>query len=643
MIQVSNIMNRILINCLAIVFFVSLIACGGAKKAVIGPADINLAKNNGTLESLYDQAGKLAAESRGSSAEEFIQIQSKIAQLLVQDRVALVTDTLANKKTEYAMVDRTTLDELKKSITNMQQWDPNRYKLVLPMVQQALDKTNFEIGDAIAKAGNLSNKVVEKMSWLKKSAILAGEGQPEYMNYSKDLSEAIKQLSSSGRDAYKRRMYNIALESAQKGISLDPGNIQFESLLSQSEAALFEQEFRTALENGKPESAYQAFVEIADKPIMLQIRKKMERNILFLANYFAGNAQTSYNKNDLYTAYTEFKRARDIQQKLALNSRGFIQEKKFLDLIMQKANLLQDANGQKLALLNVIKEFDPAYPTLEKNMAKVVDEISNRATTKLAVSEFKEVLSSNSVVASVGRRVASKLEKILFEKLAGELQIVTDISNVQGDQFSGVALSIDGEVLQAAIETSKNQGQRSLNVQTGTSKTETEEYAKWKKRKRGDAPTQYVEEKIMEDVTIRVEHIRKIAVVEVAFRIVEPLTQKVLLTDNLTKEAKHQGESTNEFQKGSFHQSYVDANLPSDIKIMDNLATELSKELGQVLSNYLARPEKVFQQKFELASEQGNFPMAVEMLSNAVVIADKKGQPNGAWLATLIEQVLAAK
>ena len=541
------------------------------------------------------------------------------------------------------MVDRATLLGLKKSISNMQQWDPKRYNLVLPMVQQALDKTNFEIGDAIAKASNHSNDVVKKMFWLKKSAILAGKAQPENQNYSKEFAKTISQLSRSGRDAYKRRMYNIALESAQKGISLDPGNIQFESLLSQSEAALFEQEFRTALENGKPESAYRAFIKVADKPIMLQIRKKMERNILFLANYFAGNAQTSYNKNDLYTAYTEFKRARDIQEKLTLNSRGFIQEKKYLDLIMQKANSLQDASGQKLALLSVIKEFDSAYPTLEESMAKVMDEISNRATTKLAVSEFKEVLSSNSVVASVGRRVASKLEKSLFEKLAGELQIVTDISNVQGDQFSGVALSIDGEVLQAAIETSKNQGQRSLNVQTGINKIETEEYVKWKKRKRGDAPTRYIEEKIMENVIIRVEHIRKIAVVEVAYRIVEPLTQKVLLTDNLIKEVKHQGESTNEFQKGSFHQSYVAADLPSDIKIMDNLATELSTELGIALSSYLASPEKVFHQKFELALGQGNYPMAVEMLSNAVVIADKKGQSNSEWSATLIQQVLSAK
>lgn len=620
-----------------------MLACGGAKKAVIGPSDISQAKNEGTLEPLYDQATKLAVESRGSTKKEFIRVQSEIAQLLVQERVSLVNATLANKKTEYELVDRTNLLGLKDEINNMEQWDPERYQLILPMIQQALDKTNFEISDASAKAELNRDNIVEKMKWLKKSAVLAGSGQPENESYSKQLTESIKRLSSSGRDAYKRRMYNIALESAQKGIMLDPGNLQFESLLSQSEAALFEQEFRAALENGKPELAYQAFVEVADKPIMLQIRKKMERNILFLANYFAGNAKTAYDNGDFYAAYTEFKRGRDIQNKLSLNSKGFIQEKKFLDLIMQKAVTLKDAEGQKFALLSVVKEFDPAYPTLEESMSKVVEDISNRATTKLAVSEFKEVLSSNSVVGSVGRRVASKLEKILFEKLSNELQIVTDISSIQDDKFSGVALSIHGEVLQAAIETSNNQGQRSINVQTGINKIETEEYTKWKKRKRGDAPIRYIEEKIMEDVTIRVEHIRKLAVVEVAYRIVEPSTQKVLLTNNLIKEAKHQGESTNELQKGLFHQSYVAADLPSDIKVMDNLANEVSKDLGAALSNYLSSPEKVFQQKSNLALEHGDHLMAIEMLSNAVVIADKKQQSNTEWMATLKRQVLQEK
>jgi len=638
-------MNKIITNFVAVICISGMIACGGGKKALISQSDINQAQRNGTLESLYDQAGKLAAESRGSSKKEYLATQSKIAKLLVHERVALVNTTLKDDKTEYGYVSKEKLNYLQSKTANMKFWDSARYEMISKMLQKSLDDTNLEIASANASLKQSGTSIVDNMKWMKKVAVLSGENTAENQKYQKALAKNVEQLSNRGRDAYKKRMYNIAFESAQSGVTIDPGNIQFESLLMQSKAALFEQEFRAALENGKPESAYQAFVKISDKPLMRQIKEKMERSILLLANYFAGNAKKSYEKNELYIAYTEFQRARDIQNRLSISAKGFIQEKKFLDILMKKASLLNDknSNGHKFGLLSVIQEFDPAYPTLEQNMARMLDNIYNRATTKLSVSEFKEVLSSNSVVASVGRRVASKLEKTLFKNLGNELQIVTNSSSLQSDGFSGIVLALDGEVLQAAIEGSKNIGQRSMNVQTGINRIETEEYKKWKKRKRGDAPTQYIEEKIMENVTIQLEHIKKLAVVEVAYRIVEPSTQKVLLTDNIVKEGKYKGDSINEFQKGMFHQAYVEADLPSDIKIMDNLATELSDELGKSLTAYLASPEGVFYQKYQAAIEQGTPLKGIEMLSNAVVIANKKGKENSEWLSGLKKRVLEMK
>ncbi|MCF6194430.1 MAG: hypothetical protein L3J46_08890, partial [Kangiellaceae bacterium] len=345
---------------------------------------------------------------------------------------------------------------------------------------------------------------------------------------------------------------------------------------------------------------------------------------------------------------SDFKRARDIQRRLSISSLGFIQEKKYLDILMTRANDMESMPGARLGILSVVKELDPRYPTINEKMVMLKEQISNRATTKLAVSEFREVLSSNSVVASVGRRVSSKLEKILFEKLGGQLQIVAELnisSDIQDAQnaggYNGVALAIKGEVLQAAIETASNKGQRSINVQTGLKRTETEEYKKWSRRKRGEQPAQFNELKIMEDVVIHTENIKKSAVVEVAYRIVEPTTQRVLLTNNVTKEAQHSGTSTNEFPKGLFRQEYVDAALPSEIKIMDGLATQVSDELGQALLNYLASPEKVFYQKYEDAIERGEVVSGIELLSNATIMAESNNKAKPEWLATLQKLVLS--
>ncbi len=623
-------------------FITTLIACGGTKTALINQSDINQASESGQLAALYDKVDKMIIEARGSDKEQLISTRNDIAKRLVDQQEQQIATVLNEQKTEFGMVDRQSLQKLLQQAENVKKWDVSRYSSIVPALKAQLDRTEHAITEATNKSDRTDKDVVVQMGWLKQAAVLAGAGSNEEQLYQNRLSKNIEMLNAQGVEAFNKRMFNMSLSAAEKGLAIDPGNLQFESMQSQSEAALFEQNFRGALESGKPESAYQALQEIADKPLMQQVKKKMEKPILLLANYFANNAQVAYRKKDLALAYTEFQRGRDIQRKLERTNLGFIQEKEYLDLLMAKANAMQNAPGAVYALLTIIKEFDPAYPTLEKELTSYSQKLQNRATIKLSVSEFKEVLSSNSVVASVGRRVGSKLEKALFDGLGNQLQIVADLSVLPAPTaYSGDYLSVEGEVLQAAIETNTNKGQRSMNVLTAINKTETEEYADWKRRKRGEPPVQFNEEKVMEDVIIQVERIKKLAVAEVAYRIIEPATQKVLVTDNVVKEGKYSGDSVNEFQKGLFHQKYVSADLPSDIKIMDNLATELSDAVGKALITYLAKPEQKYFERFQQANSRGENINAVELLANAVVISFEDNATTQDWAAQLKQLVLS--
>jgi predicted house-cleaning noncanonical NTP pyrophosphatase (MazG superfamily) len=623
-------------------FITTLIACGGTKTALINQSDINQASESGQLAALYDKVDKMIIEARGSDKEQLISTRNDIAKRLVDQQEQQIATVLNEQKTEFGMVDRQSLQKLLQQAENVKKWDVSRYSSIVPALKAQLDRTEHAITEATNKSDRTAKDVVVQMGWLKQAAVLAGAGSNEEQLYQNRLSKNIEMLNAQGVEAFNKRMFNMSLSAAEKGLAIDPGNLQFESMQSQSEAALFEQNFRGALESGKPESAYQALQEIADKPLMQQVKKKMEKPILLLANYFANNAQVAYRKKDLALAYTEFQRGRDIQRKLERTNLGFIQEKEYLDLLMAKANAMQNAPGAVYALLTIIKEFDPAYPTLEKELTSYSQKLQNRATIKLSVSEFKEVLSSNSVVASVGRRVGSKLEKALFDGLGNQLQIVADLSVLPAPTaYSGDYLSVEGEVLQAAIETNTNKGQRSMNVLTAINKTETEEYADWKRRKRGEPPVQFNEEKVMEDVIIQVERIKKLAVAEVAYRIIEPATQKVLVTDNVVKEGKYSGDSVNEFQKGLFHQKYVSADLPSDIKIMDNLATELSDAVGKALITYLAKPEQKYFERFQQANSRGENINAVELLANAVVISFEDTPTKQDWTAQLKQLVLS--
>lgn len=640
-------MNKIINSYLVLILLSAAIACGGSKKALITQTEIESARSAGTLASLYHKSAKLKLESRGKAKEELAVIQSNIGNLLVSDMSKRVDSRLLGSKTEYGLVDKNILLSLLEKIQPMKAWNEKQFAINSSLISKSLEKTNDAIFEANTRAEQSKTDLVEHLEWKKKIAVLEGKGSDAELSYNNAVEKTITDLLAKGREAYQKRMYNLSLDAAEQGVAIDPGNLQFESLQTQSQTSLFEQEFQFALENGKPEVAYQSLVEISKKPIMVQIKNKMKRKILLLANYFASTAKQSYGSGDLYNAYKNFRRGRDVQHKLGLSAKGFIQEKEFLDLIMNKVDGITGTIGVKYGLLKVIEEFDASYPLLDEKLLTVSQKIGRRATTKLAVSEFREVLSADPVVASVGRRVSSKLEKILFDKLGKKIQIVAAIKSTQAQvqpdsfgEFSGLSLAIHGEVLQAAIESNIRKGHQNKNVQTGVSKLETEEYKKWKKRKRGSAPKQFNESPIVEDVNIPVEHTKKIAVIEVGYRIVEPGTQNVLLTNSITKDSQFNGTSTNEFRKGTFHQEYIEAELPSDIKIMDSLASELSGELGNSLFKYLSSPEEVFYQKYHGAKQKGNPVAGIEMLSNAVVMGNSSEETNEEWLLSLKELVL---
>ena len=633
-------MKKIIANFIPCIFLVGMIACGGPNKALISQSEIDGARKAGTLNKLYDKAAGLVNQSKGSSKKEAQALQSKISQLLVADSTEKVNLLLSEYSKDKNTVTRKDMLDLKASISSMQQWSATDYARLSPRLEQALTNINSNITAIINQSNKSKIPLVDKVLLLGQAANLAGEGQPETINYTKQYEQAVSQFVYQGNDALSKKLYSTVVRSAENGLQLDPGNIQLEAMLSQGQAGLFEKDFRFALENGKPESAYQALIDVADKPIFLQLKKSMKNDILVLANYFSSSAEYAYNKGDLAAAYQHFSKGRTIQEKLSIAQRGFIQEKKFLDLVMARARNTQSGEGKRQSLMRVVNEFDPNYPGLRAEYLKLSDNVKNRAMTKLSIADFKEVMAADPVVASVGRRIGSKLEKILFEQLGNEVLIVTDVNQADNNQFQGLALKIDGEVLQAAIERTSNQGKRSQNVQTSVTRVETEDYTDWAKRKRGEAPKRYHETPVVEEVILTIEHIRKLAITEVAFRIVEPSTGKILLTDNFVKESEFKGESINEYQRGDFHQRYVRADLPSDIKIIDALANELAKMLGEKLAAYLQKPEQVFHHKYIEAKAQADMTGAIELLANALAIAESKGQDTEQWYSELKQLVL---
>lgn len=623
--------------------FVFLVSCGGAKKALLSPSDIAGAQKNGTLNVLYNEMADTVNQSSGSTKKEASALKSQIAKLLVGEKVSAVNEMLGRQKSNPSSVSRASLLALQQSISEMSRWSQADYAKVSPKVSQAIERVNKKIELAMVSSQKTDVSSVEKVLALEKAAELAGQGQPEEKQYVEAYDNLRGALLVQGNKALNNRRYDEVFKAAREGLKIEPESVQFNSMLSQGQSGLFETDFRQAIENGKPETAYQSLLAVVDKPMFKQIKKSMYSSIYVLANYFANSAQKFYKKGQLNAAYIALLKGRDVQAKLGVQQ-GFIQEKAFLDKLMLKAKKAGDKHGQKFALLRTIQELDANYPSLAKELTHSRTLVKKRALTKLFIAEFKEIGSQSSAVSSMGRRMAKKLEKILFSNLGNEVVVVTSLSPPSAKSYDGLSLKVEGEVLQAAVESSSNSGRRLKLVQTSVNRVETEDYQDWSKGKNGPAPKQYHETPVKEQVELIVEHIQKQAVAEVFFRLIESGNDTILVADNIVKESQFKGESIQEFQKGDFHQPYISADLPSDIKALDRLSSALAAQMGEKLGRYLKSPEQIFSQKFKEAKARGQKAVAVELLANAVVLGESQpdARPIGleAWYEALKSMAL---
>ncbi|MDQ7050527.1 MAG: hypothetical protein Q9M92_13760 [Enterobacterales bacterium] len=537
--------------------------------------------------------------------------------------------SLTENSQSNGIVDLASLKKLSDKIKPLEKIKPTSYQRLKQQLLTAIANTSNKIQSLKSEWNEQAPTSGDALETLREIAMLAGEASKESEIYDKARQVFIQSTAKQARTAYADRNFDRALDLSKKGLQIDPANLVFESLSTQSKLALFEQKFRSSMEQGKPEQAYQYLIAMKDKPIIELIKRRMTSSINLLAKYFANSARLAYLHDGLYNAFIAFTKGRSIQKILDRGDLGFPQERMFLDKVMLKANSTKVGLGIKYGLLMLVHQFDSEYPSLNQQLTQTLKKLSKRATTKLYISDFKEVASTNSVIASVGRRVSKQLESILFNRLGQQVQILSQPIVVrQEDQeyseLEGAIVTIRGDVLQAAIETSYHLGQRTINVLTNIERIQTEEYTKWSKRNKGEAPQRYKERKIMQDVLLNVKYIKKIAVLEISYQVIDPVSHKVILTKELLKEQEFKGESIAELKKGLFYQKYQESDLPSDIKIIDLLAKRISVELGDSLIEYLIDPEELFYKKYEKNLKQGLRSSAVEYLANALVLNNEQ-------------------
>jgi len=323
---------------------------------------------------------------------------------------------------------------------------------------------------------------------------------------------------------------------------------------------------------------------------------------------------------------------------------------RYYDNLYLKAKKAEDSDKLGLTYIyyKLIFTLNPSYPDLKENMRKLEEKILSRAIKSLAIIPFKSPKNN----PDAGGLFTSNIMLSLYNELKDDLKIIeresTDVllkefelnlaSQSGGKPTSLKIASADyfllGDVLDYKVESTIQEGKKSVRVKTRVDMIMNPEYEEWQRlsaklEKEGKsqeippAPNKYIEKPIFEDVKYNVKYFKKVAVLSVSYRIVD-VNGKLIHTSiaDIKKEAID--ESSEGVEIGDFKIPFKVAQLPTDVELLKKAQDEgVAKIKNETKAIFKDSEERYLKQAKDLEKEN-NFLDAIERYVDAIIIMKKK-------------------
>lgn len=546
------------------------------------------------------------------------------------------------KKLYEHNLDTEQVNKLSAQISNEKRLSLNKKESVLSSAEQMIKKKEFSNAINLLQENSFLDKSFFdiKINEYKNAAI--GIMYPEILSYvEKDDWRKARPLIDQVYDIDKdyQNIAKLKEESIQKDTA--------DYYLKKAEDAKKQKKLELAL------SYYNIAMEYPEDAS--RVRELYNKAIAeFSELYF--NLGIDYAQQDfVWQAYDNFKKGFELMLKIPVEKRGLVKIPKkelnrFYDNLYLKAKKAED--GDKLGLTyvyyRILFNLNPSYPDLKENMKKLEDKIVTRSIKSLAIIPFK----SPKNAPDAGGLFTSNIMLSLYNELKDDLKIIeresTDVLlkefelNLASQSASKPAslkiASADyfllGDVLDYKVESSTQEGKKSVRVKTKVDMVSNPEYEEWQKlatklEKEGktqeipQAPNKYIEKPVFEDVKYNVKYFKKVAVLSVSYRIVD-VNGKLIHTSiaDIKKEAID--ESSEGVEIGDFKIPFKVAQLPTDVELLKKAQDEaVAKIKNETKAIFKDSEIKYINQAKELEKDN-NILESVEKYVDAIIIMKRK-------------------
>ncbi|MCA1932731.1 MAG: hypothetical protein LDL13_04060 [Calditerrivibrio sp.] len=367
----------------------------------------------------------------------------------------------------------------------------------------------------------------------------------------------------------------------------------------------------------------------------------------------------------VWQSYENIKKAYDIIKKIPIEKRGMIKApkkelNKYYDNLYLKAKKSEDAGKIGLTYLyyRILFNLNPTYPDIKDNLKKLDEKILARAIKSLAIIPFK----SPKNAPDAGGLFTSNIMLSLYNELKDDLKIIeresTDVlikefelnlaaqSQKQGGlKIASADYFLLGDVLDYKVESSTQEGKKSVRVKTRVDILPNPEYEEWQKisvklqqegKEVPPAPSRTIEKPIFEDVKYSVKYFKKVSVISISYRIVD-VNGKLVHTGIVDIKKDAIDESSEGVEIGDFKIPFKVAQLPTDSELLKKAQDEAIAKIKNETKNIFKNAEEKYINQAKEYEKDNNIVEALEKYVDGIMIMKKKNIPSEALEERIIK------
>jgi tetratricopeptide (TPR) repeat protein len=646
---------------IAITATLLLLACMAGKKQFDIGMELQKAEKYEEAAAYLEQALKLEPQNK-----QYLQTLADVKAEWINQLIAQGSEAL-KAQTPLTMMD---IDKAQASLAQARQVDPDTQSV--KNFAAELEKVRQALLSDVKKNYAQAKQYLNDEKWLQAYFNLQQieNRSPGYEDTSTLLNqvanEGAKAYYEQGRDLFEQYDFKGAIPLLRKALSIKADYRPARELLELAEKRDNKAYFSDQAQNSVAKQKWDQALLMLSKaltydPANQELQDHIHRIQTGAGDFYMQSAWSELNAGQLKKAMEYYQQAK----KYSADPLSSEIDKLQTELCSMASYIAENFKEQgKLGnawyWYKQIGAINPEYPQIFYLTQEMEDNIKQRVMKSIAVFDFSSpsdhqdagIIVANNLITYLFKNSSGdikilereNLKSILEEMQLGQSGVVSENSAKEMGRVYGIDVAIMGSVLLFKVDSSTAEGAKTVRYQIGDRIEDNIDFLNWKAKHPNpdaDAVAKAPEAKIKVPVIVEKEYIvahhKKIAFVQISFRIVDVITGENIQVKTIERKQVAEDEASAGLAEAGV--KFDPMEIPTDTELLQNLAEKVVAELGREVLKPIQNLEKTYFQHGEQHLQRRDNPEATESFVNSIFDEKMKRIENSPLTASAMKHL----